>query len=52
MEKNFKIGIEDDNRFAKTWDLFSKQHGFGTQECVSNILQLYTIQLHMDFPRF
>ena len=30
MEKNGKIRIEDDNRFAKTLALFSKQHGFGT----------------------
>ena len=29
MEKIGKIGIEDDNRFDKTWALFSKQHGFG-----------------------
>ena len=28
MEKNGKIGIEGDNWFAKTWALFSKQHGF------------------------
>ena len=30
MEKYGKIGIEDDNRFAKTWALFSKQYGFAT----------------------
>ena len=29
MEKIGKIGIEDDNQFAKTWALFYKQHGFG-----------------------
>ena len=30
MEKYGKIGIEDDNRFAKTWALFSKQYEFAT----------------------
>ena len=30
MEKYGKIGIEDDNRFAKIWALFSKQYGFAT----------------------
>ena len=52
MEKYGKIGIEDDNRFAKTWALFSKQYGYMPHKNAWAPFSNYTLQLHMDFHGF
>ena len=51
MEKYGKIGIEDDNRFAKTWALFSKQYELPHKNAWAPFSN-YTLQLHMDFHGF
>ena len=51
MEKFFKIGIEDDNRFAKTWALFLNNMDLAHKNAWAPFSN-YTLQLHMDFHGF